>query len=856
MTSIVFVGPTISVDDARQELNAIYLPPAAHGDVYRAALTHPFAIGIVDGLFERVPSVWHKEILWALRDGIHVYGSASMGALRAAELDAFGMVGVGTIFERYRDGSLEDDDEVAVAHAGIDDGFASSSEATVNIRATLEAAEQAGIVSRVTHTALIELAKSCFYADRTWTSLLWKASEQGLDVKELDLLAVWLPDGRVDQKRRDALAMLRLMASKPTGVSPKRVPWFFEHTELWERLRHDAATERNGPGAGLDAERLVDELRLDPASYNMAATAAMLRLVMIQEARRRGASALPADRKAFTREFRWQHQLFEGSDVQRWAGEHGLHPAELERLLEDEVLYRRMQALARPQLRAYLLDHLRLSGQYVGLDRRAREKDDCIENGGFDQLTFADAGVTEESLIRWYFEDRLGRQVPDDLEAWARENGFADGQALRHVLLRERFFVDGREQANDLSEATQRPVIDLYGPDVADPFQLYDELRGSGAHWDKGLEAWLLTEFDDVSTALRDRRLLLPVPAVDSSVPPVFNEVHRELEILTRFRCLVVNHVQGRRHKRLRQAIRGSLTGSVLEQLAPRIRQHSNEVFEMRHKSRQLDVATEFAHPLADAVMGMAIGIPASDLRMFSRWCTDVFLAWPEIVSLPNAADIVRQSFTSMRELNAYLKERVAERWTTPKPDLLGALGAALGRDEVTNAELVANVAFVHESGRHTTGDLISNAVLSLLEHPDQLARVRDDPSLLETCTDELLRYDSPVGVVRVATQDMRLAGASIRAGQPVIPVLNAANRDPKRFSDPGRLDLGMRRAANVGFGAGPHYCLGAALAPVEVSIAIQTLISRCPKLQLGPEPPRMAYHQSTRRLSSLMVSW
>src|SRR6185295_18286818 len=118
------------------ELAAIYLPPVSQGDVYRLARLGPRAIGIIDGYFDRVPAVWHKEILWALARGIHVFGSASMGALRAAELAAFGMLGVGEIFEAFRDGVLDDDAEVAVAHGQAESGYRATSEAMVNVRAT------------------------------------------------------------------------------------------------------------------------------------------------------------------------------------------------------------------------------------------------------------------------------------------------------------------------------------------------------------------------------------------------------------------------------------------------------------------------------------------------------------------------------------------------------------------------------------------------------------------------------------------------------------------------------------------------------------------------------------------------
>src|SRR6185503_9427900 len=117
MKVYLFTGPSLSAEEGKKELDAIYRPPAAQGDVYRAALDAPRAIGIIDGYFERIPSVSHKEVLWAMAQGIHVFGSASMGALRAAELAAFGMEGVGVIYEAFKRGELDADDEVAVAHA-------------------------------------------------------------------------------------------------------------------------------------------------------------------------------------------------------------------------------------------------------------------------------------------------------------------------------------------------------------------------------------------------------------------------------------------------------------------------------------------------------------------------------------------------------------------------------------------------------------------------------------------------------------------------------------------------------------------------------------------------------------------
>src|SRR6202161_4453577 len=154
MMTFIFVGPTLPADEIARTQGFVCLPPVAQGDLYRAARLRPRAIGVIDGFFSGAPSVWHKEILWAISRGVPVFGSASMGALRAAELHAFGMRGVGRIFEAFRDGELEDDDEVAVVHGPAELGHVQASEAMVNIRATLARAETVGILSKSSRSAL------------------------------------------------------------------------------------------------------------------------------------------------------------------------------------------------------------------------------------------------------------------------------------------------------------------------------------------------------------------------------------------------------------------------------------------------------------------------------------------------------------------------------------------------------------------------------------------------------------------------------------------------------------------------------------------------------------------------------
>ncbi|MDC0713641.1 TfuA-like protein [Stigmatella sp. ncwal1] len=241
MKVVIFAGPTLSGVDCHRELEALYLPPAAQGDLYRAALGKPVAIGLIDGYFERVPSVSHKEILWAMKQGVHVFGAASMGALRAAELAAFGMEGVGDIYEAFASGALEDDDEVAVIHAEAEEDYRPLSEAMVNIRATLQAAERAGVLGQEARHTLERLAKGLFHADRNWPGLLKRGQEAGLEVAVLEACRRFVAESRVDPKRLDGMRLLHTLRVKlEAGLPPKQTRYPFAHTDSWEHIRRKA----------------------------------------------------------------------------------------------------------------------------------------------------------------------------------------------------------------------------------------------------------------------------------------------------------------------------------------------------------------------------------------------------------------------------------------------------------------------------------------------------------------------------------------------------------------------------------------------------------------------------------------
>jgi hypothetical protein len=257
---LVFLGPTLGQADARAVLDADYRPPAESGDVYRAVCAGVEVVLVVDGYFQRVPAVRHKEILYALSRGVAVYGCSSIGALRAAELHQYGMVGVGKVFAAYLAGDAEDDDEVAVTHAGADTGYRRTSEAMVDIRFALRAATRDGLVSDATAERLAGYAKRLFYPERHWGSLCDAGRQHGLPADELAALTGWIRAQRPSVKADDARCALRLLADG--GRVAPRAQAVFEPTNIWYWLQ---ATEAPASGGGPTSERAVTaERRVAP----------------------------------------------------------------------------------------------------------------------------------------------------------------------------------------------------------------------------------------------------------------------------------------------------------------------------------------------------------------------------------------------------------------------------------------------------------------------------------------------------------------------------------------------------------------------------------------------------------------
>lgn len=424
MTVVIFLGPTMAHDVARSLLSGVYLPPASRGDVYTVAKSRPWAIAIIDGFFHRVPSVLHKEILWAMSRGIHVYGSSSMGALRAAELAVFGMIGVGKVFNDYQNGTLVDDDEVAIVHGSSETGYLRGSEAMVNIRATLATARGAGVIGAGVHDGLIALAKNTFYSERSYERILCLGVQAGLPSAECHQLRTWLPLGHVDVKRDDATELLgRIAADRDASPEPKKVSYRFNNTTVWENFRRamDGRPLDESPGSEERVgDEFLDELRLRSDEYERERDRALVRVLAAELAVRRGETG---DGEADS--------------------------------VTEKALVRQVRARFDAWLPQSMRDSLRESGRYEEVNARARDKQRLLAHWGLHTPSLADAGMSEAELWRWFFETVLVRPVPGDVAAYAAALDFADLGRMRRAVLRELMF---RRKTASLEAASGSPV--------------------------------------------------------------------------------------------------------------------------------------------------------------------------------------------------------------------------------------------------------------------------------------------------------------------------------------------------------------------------------------------------------------
>lgn len=373
---------------------------------------------------------------------------------------------------------------------------------------------------------------------------------------------------------------------------------------------------------------------------------------------------------------------------------------------------------------------------------------------------------------------------------------------------------------------------------LANPYPTYQKLRVKDpVHRMRLVDGWVLTRYEDVQAMLLDHQRFSNWGAGAGE-----RQYTKDRSMLD---------LDPPDHTRLRSLVSKAFTPRSVTALKPRIEAIVEELLDSVDGEEQFDLIDSFAFPLPVIVIAEMLGVPAQDLEQFKDWSNDIVLSLEPILTREQSEQFRR----SEQELYEYFEGIIALRREDPQNDLVSALLAAEEEgDRLSHGELLATLLLLLVAGNETTRNMIGNGMLALLRNPEELRRLREQPELLDSAIDEMLRYDSPVQLDgRTLVEDVEMGGKRMRAGQQVVAVIGAANRDPAAFSDPDSLDIGREEKSHISFGRGIHYCLGASLAMLEGRIAFASLMERFSAVRLAAEP-RQRKQVVLRGVENLLV--
>jgi pimeloyl-[acyl-carrier protein] synthase len=387
------------------------------------------------------------------------------------------------------------------------------------------------------------------------------------------------------------------------------------------------------------------------------------------------------------------------------------------------------------------------------------------------------------------------------------------------------------------------PVIGPFNPFLAahrrDPHASWQQLREhSPVAWSRGFGAWLLTRYDDCDAVLRDANFTADRNQTALvRVMRYFGRKNSDFIGLLDSNLLMLD---GADHRRLRGLVSQAFTPRRVAALRPRVEAMVDTLLEEAAEEDEIDLVERVAHRVPVAVIAEMLGVPVADREKFLRWSNGMVGLLDPLQGSGGSAPMME----ALRDLNAYFRPLLAERRKTPRDDLLSAMIAAEDEGEkLADTDVLALASLLLVAGHETTSNLIGNAVVALLQNPGERKRLTDDLSLLPSAVDEFLRFDSPIIMTdRAAIEDCEIGGQRIKAGQLVMTVLAGANRDPARFDDPNRLDVGRQDNRHLSFGHGNHFCLGSQLARLEAEVVLGALLRRFPDFE-GPQSPE--WHRS-----------
>ena len=366
---------------------------------------------------------------------------------------------------------------------------------------------------------------------------------------------------------------------------------------------------------------------------------------------------------------------------------------------------------------------------------------------------------------------------------------------------------------------------------LADPFPIYQQLREDDpVHWSERANGWLLTRYDDIVRCLKDPRLSAArAGAMFARMPIEVQEATRPLQHAFAHWMLMMDPPD---HTRLRGLVAKAFAPALVAQLRPRVEALVAAALARIEPTGATELIADLAHPVPALVIAELLGLDEADPKQIHAWADDLAL----MERGPAAFHLAQASMLGMME---YIRTVADARRARPREDLISKLLAAEEQGQVLDEdELLYTCVMLLFAGHETTKNLIGNGILELLRHPDQMRLLIEDRALVEPAIEELLRFHGSIQRVRrTVVEPFELAGKQLRAGDSVWLLVGAANHDPSVFPDPGRLDLHRRPTRHLTFGFGPHFCVGATLARLEGSIAIDAILQRLRDLR-GPTAP------------------
>jgi cytochrome P450 len=382
---------------------------------------------------------------------------------------------------------------------------------------------------------------------------------------------------------------------------------------------------------------------------------------------------------------------------------------------------------------------------------------------------------------------------------------------------------------------------------------MYARMRREHPVYRSSRGIWYLTRYADVDAALRDVRLSKDRERMRRwyAQRNGTDAVGRLQERLGRSML----HADPPDHTRLRKPVSKAFTARQVNGLRPRIEEIADELLGVALAvGPTMDVITALAYPLSITVICELLGVPLSDRARIRAWSRQL-VNQSEVV---HTVETIQRIERAVEEFADYLTNLARKRRAEPADDLMSALVAVQDcGDRFTDDELISTCFLLLVAGHETTINLVGNSMLALLRHPGQLRRLRQDPALIRSAIEELLRYDGTVQITtRIVKGEVEIDGQTLSDGEAVFPVLGAANRDPDQFADPDRLDLGRIDNRHLSLSNGPHFCLGAPLARLEGEIAIGTLVRRLPRLRLDTDTLEWRPSPGLRGLEALPVAY